>query len=61
NITDPGHTHTFSGNSSDVSVNLNDISGSGTTDDATSVGTSSEDNIPEFIYVGFIMKVCPGP
>lgn len=58
-INDTGHTHGVNGAVSDVTVNLNNISGSGTTGDATGVGTSTEDNIPEYVYVGFIMKICP--
>ena len=55
-VTDPGHDHTFTGslNSTSVSVNL-----SGSTDTASGVGTSSSDNVPAYIYVGYIMKVCP--
>ena len=56
NVNDPGHDHSFSGSlqSTSVSVNL-----SGSTDTASGVGTSTESNVPAYVYVGYIMKICP--
>ncbi|HRE58030.1 MAG TPA: hypothetical protein PLW09_09430 [Candidatus Kapabacteria bacterium] len=55
-ITDSGHDHSFIGGLVTTSVSVN-VSGS--TDTASGVGTSSESNVPAYVYVGYIMKVCP--
>lgn len=54
-ITDNGHSHSVSGSSNDVSVTVN-VSGS--TDNSNGVGTSQADNVPAYVYVGFIIRVC---
>ncbi|MFN5309859.1 MAG: hypothetical protein ACK5C0_10430 [Candidatus Kapaibacterium sp.] len=56
NVNDPGHDHSFIGGLVTTSVAVN-VSGS--TDTASSVGTTSESNVPAYVYVGYIMKICP--
>ncbi len=56
NVNDPGHDHSFIGGLVTTSVAVN-VSGS--TDTASGVGTTSESNVPAYVYVGYIMKVCP--
>ncbi|MFN8358869.1 MAG: hypothetical protein U0264_03045 [Candidatus Kapaibacterium sp.] len=56
NITDNGHGHGVSGSLSSTSVTITSVSGN--TDNSTGVGTNQADNIPAFVYVGFIMRVC---
>lgn len=55
-ITDNGHGHNFSANLNSTAVSVSNLSGA--TDNATGVGTNQAENIPAFVYVGFIMRIC---